>query len=85
MGNKRHSSRKVGEAVCDMQGDLWDLDGIFLISMKQLVPGWSGGTLPSEIMPELKNTGKFHAHGFLLTAEPVAGGKIGLRICVFDD
>ncbi|RTE65375.1 hypothetical protein EH243_11940 [Amphritea opalescens] len=83
-GNKRHQARKVGEAVCDMQGDLWDLDGIFLHLMKQLVPGWSGGALPSEVMPELKNTGQFHAHDLLLTAEPAGGGKISLRICAFE-
>lgn len=79
-----YHSRKAGEAVCDMQGDLWDLDAVFLSLMKQLLPGWSGGGIPSEIMSELKNTGKLQAQGVLLTAAPISGGKIGLRICIFE-
>ncbi|WP_417225919.1 hypothetical protein [Amphritea sp.] len=82
---KRPYSRKAGEAVCDMKGDLWDLDAVFLSLMKQLIPGWCGGGVPSEVMSELKNTGKLQAKGLLLTAAPIHGGKIGLRICAFED
>lgn len=72
--------RKAGNAVCDMQGDFWDLDAVFLVSMKQISPGWCGGELPADIMAELKNTGRYQAHGLELTAQPISGGKIGLRI-----
>ncbi|MDO6562432.1 hypothetical protein Q4488_03455 [Amphritea sp. 1_MG-2023] len=80
LGGRKHPSRKIGEATCDMQGELWDLDAVFLQWMKQLEPGWSGGSLSSDMLSVLKNTGKFEAHGFLLTAAPISGGKIGLRI-----
>lgn len=80
LGGRSNKPRKAGEAVCDMKGDLWDLDAVFLLSMKQIAPGWSGGNLPSEVMSELKNTGRYQANGLELTAQPVSGGKIALRI-----
>ncbi len=71
---------KAGEAVCDMKGDLWEIDGAFLMFMKQLVPGWCGGNIPQEVISELKNTGRYQAEGVLLTAQPTSGGQISLQI-----
>ncbi|WP_299200352.1 hypothetical protein [uncultured Amphritea sp.] len=83
LGDRSNKLHKAGEAVCDMKGDFWDLDGVFLLSMKQISPGWCGGELPADIMDELKNTGRYQAHGLQLTAQPVSGGKIALRIANF--
>ena len=80
LGTRSKKPRKAGEAVCDMKGDLWDLDAVFLLSMKRIAPGWSGGNLPEEVMFELKNAGRYQAHDLELTAQPVSGGKIALRI-----
>lgn len=71
---------KAGEAVCDMKGDLWEIDGAFLMLMKQLIPGWSGGNIPQEVISELKNTGRYQAGGVLLSAQPTSGGQISLQI-----
>lgn len=83
--DKRSRSCQIGEAICDMKGDLWELDAAFLGAMKQLVPGWSGGVLSSEVMSELKNTGKLQANGFLLIAQLMSSDRISLRISPFDD
>ncbi|WP_428034709.1 hypothetical protein [Amphritea sp.] len=80
LGGRNSKPRKAGEAVCDMKGDFWDLDAAFLLSMKQISPGWCGGELPEAIMDELKNTGRYQAHGLELSAQPISGGKIALRI-----
>ena len=79
-GGRSNKPRKAGEAVCDMKGDFWDLDANFLMLMKQISPGWCGGELPAEIMEELKNTGRYQFAGLELTAQPVSGAKIALRI-----
>lgn len=71
---------KTGEAVCDMKGDLWEIDGAFLMFMKQLVPGWSGGNIPQEVISELKNTGRYQTGGVLLSAQPTSSGQISLQI-----
>ena len=71
---------KSGEAVCDMKGDLWEIDGVFLVMMKQAIPGWSGGNIPQEVISELKNTGCYQAGGVLLTAQPTSGGQISLKV-----
>lgn len=78
--NGRRASDRVGEAVCDMKGDLWEIDAAFLIYMKEMVPGWCGGNLPSEVMEGLKNTGRHQAAGIFLSAEPKEGGKIQLKV-----
>ena len=76
----RRASDKTGEAVCDLKGDLWEIDAAFLIYMKQMIPGWCGGNIPSEVMETLKNTGQYQAGGVALTALPRDNNKIALSI-----
>lgn len=71
---------KPGKAVCDMKGELWELDAAFLMNMKKMQSDWFGGNLPDEVMEALKNTGRFEAQGFLLIAQPGGKGKIMLEI-----
>ncbi|WP_019621289.1 hypothetical protein [Amphritea japonica] len=79
-GKSGRRGGKTGEAVCDMKGDLWEIDGVFLILMKQAIPGWSGGNIPQDVISELKNTGRYQAEGMLLTAQPTSGGQISLVV-----
>ncbi len=79
-GRSPQRGKKPGEAVSDMKGELWELDAAFLMNMKQMQPGWFGGNLPEEVLEELKNTGRFSANGFQLTAQPGGKGKIMLQL-----
>ncbi|GGK61765.1 hypothetical protein [Amphritea balenae] len=76
----RRAGDKTGEAVCDMKGDLWEIDAAFLLYMKQMVPGWCGGAIPEEVMEGLKNTGRYQDQGIELKAQPKDNGKIILQV-----
>ncbi|WP_261842860.1 hypothetical protein [Aliamphritea ceti] len=76
----RRATDKKGIATCDMQGDLWELDALFLGYMKEMVQGWCGGSVPENVMQDLKNYGHFQAEGFIMRAEPKNNGRIFLHI-----
>jgi len=63
-----------------MKGELWEVDAAFLLHMKDMVPGWYGGNLPSNVLEGLKNTGRFQAGETVLTAEFKGSDKITLLI-----
>ncbi|MEH6576175.1 MAG: hypothetical protein V7731_03765 [Amphritea sp.] len=76
----RKGTARVGIAVCDMKGSLWELDAEFLGYMKEMTPGWSGGDLPEDVMATLKNTGCYQAVDMRLQAEPKGDGKVLLKL-----